>query len=867
MTTTMNIVKSIYCRIYQLVLRILLPFLPYRNPEIVSSVRDLPDIIKKNGSSHVLLVTDKGIRSLGLTKELEEALTESGIPYSVYDGTDPNPTTANVAEAEALYKSEGCDAIIGFGGGSSMDCAKGVGARIAKPNQTLAQMAGILKVHKKLPLLIAVPTTAGTGSETTLAAVIVDAETRHKYSINAFVLIPRYAVLDPKVTLSLPPSITATTGMDALTHAIEAYIGRSTTKETRKDAEQAVALVFANLDKAYTDGSDETARENMLHAAYYAGCSFTKSYVGYVHAVAHSLGGEYNVAHGLAVAIVLPYVLEGYGEKIYEKLAKLAVAAGIASEETSETEAARKFLREIREMNARFGIPETSKDLRKEDIPKLAKLADHEANPLYPVPVLMGPEKLEPFYYMILEETAESVEQKDVHALLEAQRAFFDSGQTLPLIFRQRALATLQDGLAKYENEIDEALRRDLGKSGFESYMCEVGLTSSELSYMQKHVRRLAKERRVKTPLAQFRSRSYVKPSPHGVVLVMSPWNYPVLLTLDPLIDALAAGNTVILKPSAYSPHTSRVLKEMLADCFPEEYVAVVTGGRKENSALLQEHFDYIFFTGSKPVGREVMLEASKHLTPVTLELGGKSPCIVDASAKIELAAKRIVFGKFLNCGQTCVAPDYIYCDASIKDKLIQELISQIHIQLGEAPLQNPDYGHMVNQKHFDRVCGLIESEKVAVGGGSNPDTLQIEPTVMDRVTFEDPVMQEEIFGPVLPVLTYDSLDAAIQKVNSMEYPLAVYLFTENKEAEKKVTSECRFGGGCINDVVIHLATSEMGFGGFGESGMGSYHGEKGFLTFSHEKSIVDKKTGIDMPMRYQPYKKLYEWMVHLLVH
>ncbi len=863
----MNIVKKIYCRIYQLVLRILLPFLPYRNPEMVNSVGQLPEILKGKGKSHVLLVTDSGIRSLGLTQELEQVLAEHQISCSVYDKTDPNPTTANVAEAEALYRSNGCDAIIGFGGGSSMDCAKAVGARIARSNKSLAQMAGILKVHKDLPLLIAIPTTAGTGSETTLASVIVDAETRHKYTINAFVLIPRYAVLDPKVTLSLPPSITATTGIDALTHAIEAYIGRSTTKETRHNAEQAVRLIFANLDTAYTDGQDLEAREAMLHAAYYAGCSFTKSYVGYVHAVAHTLGGEYNVAHGLAISIVLPAVLEGYGPKIYDKLARLAVAAGVASEDTPTNDAAHAFLHALREMKKRFGIGDTVKELRKEDIPKLARYADHEANPLYPVPILMGAKELEKYFYMVLEEETEETEKAPIRSLLDAQRSFFDTGATLSLDYRKQALSKLRNGLAKYENELYEALRRDLGKSDFESYMCEVGLSLSELSYMEKHVAGFAKDQKVKTPLAQFRSRSYITQSPYGVVLIMSPWNYPVLLTMGPLIDALAAGNTVILKPSAYSEHTSAVLRRMLSECFPENYVAVVTGGREENRALLNEHFDYILFTGSKAVGKEVMRKASEHLTPVTLELGGKSPCLVDASADLALAAKRIVFGKFLGCGQTCVAPDYIYCDPSVKDPLIRELEKQIHEQLGAAPLENPDYGRIINEKHFHRIRGLIDPEKVVIGGRSDPDTMQIEPTVMDCVTFDDAVMQEEIFGPVLPILTYDSLDAAIRTINEREHPLALYLFTGSKATQRRVMSECRFGGGCVNDVVIHLATSEMGFGGFGESGMGAYHGKKGFETFSHEKSIVDKKTWVDMPMRYQPYKKFFGKLVHLLVH
>lgn len=404
----MNKAKKLYCRTFQMGLKIALPFLPYRKPEVIGSVKTIPDILKKRKCSHALIITDAGIRSLGLTKRLENVLTRDGIPFCIYDKTVANPTTANVAEALEMYLSNGCDAIIGFGGGSSMDCAKAVGARIAKPKQSLAKMKGILKVHRKLPLLIAIPTTAGTGSETTLAAVITDAETRHKYAINDFPLIPRYAVLDPKVTLSLPPFITATTGMDALTHAVEAYIGRSTTYGTRKDALLAVKLIFENIDKAYTNGSDIEARRNMLHASFYAGCAFTKSYVGYVHAVAHSLGGEYNVPHGLANAILLPFVLEAYGPCIHKKLHHLAVAAGICAKETPYDAAAGEFIEAIKAMKRRFDIGDTVKEIQEVDIPKLSHYADKEANPLYPVPVLMDAEELEQFY-VILMDSDESV--------------------------------------------------------------------------------------------------------------------------------------------------------------------------------------------------------------------------------------------------------------------------------------------------------------------------------------------------------------------------------------------------------------------------------------------------------------------------
>ena len=409
----MNKLKKLYCRTFQTAFKIALPFLPYRKPKIVGSVKALPDFIKKKKCDHVLIITDAGIMKLGLTKRLENALSENDIAYTIYDKTVANPTADNVAEALELYQTNGCNALIGFGGGSSMDCAKAVGARIAKPKQSLAKMKGILKVHKKLPLLIAIPTTAGTGSETTLAAVITDAETRHKYAINDFPLIPRYAVLDPKVTLSLPPFITATTGMDALTHAVEAYIGNSTTPGTRKDALLAVKLIFENIDIVYNDGKNVDARRNMLHASFYAGCAFTKSYVGYVHAVAHSLGGEYNIPHGLANAILLPFVLEAYGTSIHKKLYRLALEAGIVEEGTPYDEAAKAFIDAIKDMKKRFHIGDTVKEIQEEDIPKLAHYADKEANPLYPVPVLMNAEELEDFYYLLMEEDIEEEADHD----------------------------------------------------------------------------------------------------------------------------------------------------------------------------------------------------------------------------------------------------------------------------------------------------------------------------------------------------------------------------------------------------------------------------------------------------------------------
>ena len=450
--------------------------------------------------------------------------------------------------------------------------------------------------------------------------------------------------------------------------------------------------------------------------------------------------------------------------------------------------------------------------------------------------------------------------------ILNRQREFFKSGKTLPVKVRLEYLKKLKEVIKANEQEIFDAIYKDLGKSSTEAYMCEVGLSLDEISYFQKNLKKFAKDKTVFTPITNFHARSYIKSVPWGNVLIISPWNYPFLLSIEPLIDAIAAGNTVILKPSAYSPYTSEIVRKIVKEVFPEEYVAVVTGGREENKALLEMKFDYIFFTGSSNVGKEVLRKAAENLTPVSLELGGKSPCIVDKSANLKLAAKRIVFGKFVNCGQTCVAPDYIYCDKGVKDELIGYIRQEISKQLGENPLENKNYGKIINEKHFNRLCGLINQDKVVSGGNTLPETLKIEPTVMDNITWDDAVMKEEIFGPILPVMIYDNLDEVIEIVESKPHPLALYIFSSDKKNIKKVTEHCRYGGGCVNDVVVHLATPEMPFGGCGESGMGAYHGKFGFDTFTHKKSILDKKTWFDLPIRYQPYSNLQNLLLKMFL-
>ena len=453
-----------------------------------------------------------------------------------------------------------------------------------------------------------------------------------------------------------------------------------------------------------------------------------------------------------------------------------------------------------------------------------------------------------------------------IEELVQRQRAFYSTGKTLPVEFRMEALRKLKAEIRAMEPEIDRALEQDLGKSGMESYMCEVGMTLAELSYLLAHTPAYFRPHRAATPLAQFHAASFTLAEPYGLVLVMSPWNYPFMLTLEPLLGAIACGNCCVVKPSAYAPNTSAVIKKLVERCFPPEYVAVVEGGRQENQALLNQRFDYIFFTGGQRVGTEVLRHAAEYLTPVTLELGGKSPCVVDHTAKLDLAAKRIAFGKLLNCGQTCVAPDYFLVEGSVEAEFIEKLKTALEQMAGKEPLKNKDYVHMVSRKHYDRVMGLIDRDKVVYGGRGDPESLRIEPTILRGVTQEDPVMQEEIFGPLLPILPVADVEEAMEIIKSREKPLACYLFTEDRRVQDRFLRQVPFGGGCINDTVIHLATSHMGFGGVGASGMGSYHGKKSLETFSHSKSIVRKSTWMDLPIRYAPYTRAKEALLRLFL-
>ena len=440
---------------------------------------------------------------------------------------------------------------------------------------------------------------------------------------------------------------------------------------------------------------------------------------------------------------------------------------------------------------------------------------------------------------------------------INKQREYFSTGETKDINFRIEKLKKLRDVLKSEEEKIFEALKKDLMKSSFESYVTEVAMVYDEINMHIKNIKKWSKKRRVKTPLVQFPAKSFIQLEPYGVVLIIGPFNYPFMLTMDPLIGAIAAGNTAVIKPSESAPETSKILKEILEKVFDEKYVLHVNSerGKEVVEELLKEKFDYIFFTGSATVGKIVMKAASQYLTPVTLELGGKSPCIIDKDCKLELAARRIVWGKLLNSGQTCVAPDYLYVHKDIEEEFIKKLEEEIKNQFGDNPLESKDYSKMVNEREFNRVLSYIDKEKLVFGGNYNRKTFQIEPTILKNVTWNDPVMEREIFGPIFPILPFENLDEVIRLVNSKDKPLAIYYFSEDKNKIEKVLNSTSSGGVTINDTLVHVSSSYLPFGGVGNSGMGEYHGKYSFDLFSNKKGIMNRKTFLDLKIRYAPFQ------------
>lgn len=633
--------------------------------------------------------------------------------------------------------------------------------------------------------------------------------------------------------------------LSALATAVETLICRKISQQVRRDAQEALSLM----------GQEPLTAELVARMTLLAGAP-----TGY----ACCLGTAVHEAHpgvplGEARLACLRELLRRYGTDARHGLHLCSLGVGCGGEKASPESNSTAFLQWLDNACAAWGVTSAWRCLRNNELPGLAQSVLKQVK-------LAAPKHLsaQAFAETLAALKVQETDGFATEQLCEKQRAYFDQGKTLSLDFRFHRLEAVKRWMDTHEEAIQEALFADLGKSAFEAYETEIMLVREELHYLRTHLSSLAATAWYHAPITQWPSRCFTVQEPYGQVLIMAPWNYPFLLSVDPLLAAIAAGNCVVLKPSAYAPATSKLLHEMVSELFDPEYVAVVEGGRAENQSLLEQKFDYIFFTGSVDVGKIVMTAAAQHLTPVTLELGGKSPCLVDETADLALAAKRIIWGKYINAGQTCVAPDYILCHESVKEKLLEALKEQVRRFWGAEPLKNPELPRLVNRKHFDRLCGYLANGQVEIGGHTSEETLQMEPTVLSGVSWDDAVMQEEIFGPVLPVLTYGDFDALLTFLRTRPKSLAGYLFTRSTEHEDAFLKRLSFGGGCINDVLCHLATTCLPFGGVGESGMGSYHGRRSFETFSHTKPVLKKSLRVDVPVRYPPYKNKRKWLKRL---
>lgn len=450
------------------------------------------------------------------------------------------------------------------------------------------------------------------------------------------------------------------------------------------------------------------------------------------------------------------------------------------------------------------------------------------------------------------------MENNRIKETVKKQRAYFNSGKTKDVLLRKDSLKKLREAILKYEAEINQSLKKDLNKSVFESYATEIGMVLHELHLSIKNIKKWAKPKKVSGTLTQFPSKSYIYPEPYGVVLIIAPWNYPFQLTLMPLIGAITAGNCVIMKTSSAAPHTHNIVKKIIEDVFSDEYIAVFEGGSANNQAIMEERYDFIFFTGGTDTAKIVMEKAAKNLTPLILELGGKSPCIVHQDAKIKQAAKRIAWGKFLNAGQTCISPDYLLVQKGVKSALLEAMQHEIELFYGQNPKESQDYCRIINLAQYTRLIKLLDTGTIFSGGQYDDNSLYISPTILDNIKMDDTIMREEIFGPILPVIEYETIEEALLLIRHLEKPLSLYLFTTNKKIEAKILKDISFGGGCINDTVVHIINPALPFGGVGFSGLGKYHGKTSFDSFSHKKSLLKKSNWIDLPFRYPPYKKFY---------
>lgn len=827
-------------------------------PSRLDSIAALPELLRSRQIGCVLVIGDA--HAVDCESLLLPVLEDSQIMYAVHaavslsDSKDGALTRTDVDTALQAFTDKQAQAILAVGGNDAMALGQALLARLHTKGY-----AETFEQWRAIPLIL-LPAAADASAVFAETGDVFDPARgkSRRFSLRAHT--SRYVLMDDAMLALQSRESLLRTGIWTIAHAICAGMSRLLPREERQKAENALRsltgqLIAVSDDAAVLESerfsSDLASRRALYTASLDAAEAFAVSHDAVLPALLNALTTVKQLSPDETLPLLLaPMIAQSEGTR-RKALSDMAIGAGLCAADADGAAALTAWVGDL-VFHAGYGL--TLPTLYHRDIPAVARIAAQDT--------LLNRFALEDIFRAIMTPDAPHA---DIAALFAAQKSCFASGITRPVPHRLDQLCRLRRAILAHEQDIEAALQSDLGKCRTEAYMCEIGMVLSELGYLLRRTRRYCRDTHVLTPLAQFPARSFIRHDPMGVVLIMSPWNYPFLLTIEPLLGALAGGNCCILKPSKDAPATSAIIRQICAECFPLEEVAVVEGGRMENQALLDQPFDKIFFTGSSHVGQAVLRRAAEHLTPVTLELGGKSPVIVARDADLTLAARRIAFGKLLNAGQTCVAPDYVLVAREVEDAFVAALQKQFD-QLCPDPLHSAEYVHIVNQKHFDRLTGLMASGQIVYGGSIDPAALRIAPTILCNVSPDSPVMQEEIFGPILPILPVSSIDEAIAFAAARPHPLACYLFTKDRAVQRRVLDTLPFGGGCINDTIIHLATSRMPFGGVGHSGMGGYHGRDSFRCFTHDKSIVKKALWLDLPMRYTPYSKKKETLIRFFL-
>ena len=825
-------------------------------PSRLDSIAALPELLRSRQIGCVLVIGDA--HAVDCESLLLPVLEDSQIMYAVHaavslsDSKEGALTRTDVDTALQAFTDKQAQAILAVGGNDAMALGQALLARLHTKGyaETFEQWRAI-----PLILLPAAADASAVFAETGDVFDPVRGKSR-RFSLRAHT--SRYVLMDDAMLALQSRESLLRTGIWTIAHAICAGMSRLLPREERQKAENALRsltgqLIAVSDDAAVPESerfSSDLASRRALHTASLdAAEAFAVSHDAVLPALLNALTTVKQLSPDETLSLLLaPMIAQSEGTR-RKALSDMAIGAGLCVADADGAAALAAWVRDL-VFHAGYGL--TLPTLYHRDIPAVARIAAQDT--------LLNRFALEDILRAIMTPDAPHA---DIAALFAAQKACFASGITRPVPHRLDQLRRLRRAILAHEQDIEAALQSDLGKCRTEAYMCEIGMVLSELGYLLRRTRRYCRDTHVLTPLAQFPARSFIRHDPMGVVLIMSPWNYPFLLTIEPLLGALAGGNCCILKPSKDAPATSAIIRQICAECFPLEEVAVVEGGRTENQALLDQPFDKIFFTGSSHVGQEVLRRAAEHLTPATLELGGKSPSIVDRGADIEVAARRIAWGKTLNAGQTCIAPDYLLIHRSLQDEFSRAFARALHRLHGDDAQQSLHYGRLVNDRAFERVTSYLAQGKILVGGRTDPSDRYIEPTLLAEVDPGAPVMQEEIFGPVLPMLPFDDIGEAVALINDREKPLALYYFGPEKTG-REVLLHTSSGGACINDTIMQIANDRLPFGGVGNSGMGRYHGHDSFDAFSLRRGVVESPARPDLPLRYPPYKG-FRWVKKIL--